>query len=267
MLYTFQNLTNKLTQLGYPEGIESGFRVIKRDLTQEEKAGNIEFRQDGVYLTIDGQEYKGYMYLKYADISRYGLPKFHITNCQTILDQRANGRFDGKYFWHNSNTVSIENRANGEIHENVNLGLCNYCRNQSAITDYTDTEGFFSLLDKQEQEDINQEYEVDIFGYTLDWQQISREYRKEKDYTCESCGIMIDIPADKRFIHVHHKSGNKVNNRRNNLECVCVLCHAHKDKTHEHNFERRRMQADIKAFIEKYKDKLNELGNEYLDEQ
>lgn len=267
MLYAFENLANKLTELGYPEGTGGGFRVIKRDLTQEEKAGNIEFKQDGVSLTIDGQEYKGYMYLKYADITRYGLPKFHITNCQIILDQRASGRFDGRYFWHNSNTVSIENRANGEIHENINLGLCNYCRNQSSISEYKDTEGFFSLLDKQEQEEINQVYEVDIFGYTLDWQKISREFRREKEYTCESCGIAIEILGDRRFIHVHHKSGNKLNNRRNNLECLCVLCHAHKDKTHEHNFERRRMQANIKSFIDKYRDKLIELNNQYLDWQ
>jgi hypothetical protein len=265
MLYTFQNLANKLTQLGYPESTESGFRVIKRDFTQEEKAGNIEFRQDGVYLTIDGQEYEGYMYLKFADITRYGLPKFHITNCQTILEQRASGRFDGRYFWHNSNSVSIQNRCNGEIHEGVILGLCNYCRTQSSISEYIDTEGFFSLLDKQEQEEINQEYEVDIFGYTLDWQKISRQFRVENKYTCESCGIVIEIPADRRFIHVHHKSGNKLNNKRNNLEGLCVLCHANKDKTHEHNFQRRRMQAEIKAFVDMYRDKLIELNNIYLD--
>lgn len=265
MLYTFSNLAQRLSQLGYPEPTESGFRVIRRDLTQEEQAGNIEFRDDGIYLTIDGQEYKGYMYLKYPNVNRFGIPKFHITNCQTVLDQRANGRFDGRYFWHNSNTVTIEDRTNGQVHEDINLSLCGYCRNQSSIRDYSDTEGFFSLLDQQEQEDLNQEVEVDIFGYTLDWQQLSREYRKEKEYTCESCGIRVDEPSDRRFIHVHHKSGNKLNNRRNNLECVCVLCHANKDVTHEQNFERRRMQADIRAFTEKYREQLEELGNEYLD--
>lgn len=264
MLYTFTNLAQKLTQLGYPEGTESGFRVIKRDLTHEERAGNIDFRQDGVYLKIDGQEYKGYMYLKYADISRYGFPKFHVTNCRTILDQRASGRFDGRYFWHNSNSVSIEDRSNGEIHENVNLGLCNYCRNQSSISDYLDTEGFFSLLDLQEQEDLNQEYEVDIFGYTLDWQKISREYKREKDCTCESCQIKIVIPADMRYMHTHHKNGDKVNNRRNNLECLCILCHSFKDQTHIENFERRRMKAEIRAFIEKYRTELQHLGNPFI---
>src|SRR5690606_33891079 len=140
--------------------------------------------------------------------------------CQTVLGQRARGQIDGRYFWHNSNKVTIEDRANGNVHEDISLGLGGYCRNQSSITEYSDTQGFFSLLDQQEQEDINEEVEVDIFGYTLDWQQISREFRKEKEYTCESCGIQIDEPSDRRFIHVHHRSGNKLNNRRNNLECL-----------------------------------------------
>ena len=49
MLYTFENLAARLTELGYPEATESGFRVIRRDLTQEEQAGNIDFRDDGIY--------------------------------------------------------------------------------------------------------------------------------------------------------------------------------------------------------------------------
>jgi hypothetical protein len=265
MLYTFSNLAQRLSQLGYPEPTESGFHVIRRDLSQEEHAGNIEFRDGAIFLTIEEQEYKGYMYLKYPDVERFGFPKFHITNCQTVLGQRNRGQFDGRYFWHNSNTVTIEDRANGNVHENINLSLCSYCLNQSSITEYSDTQGFFSLLDQQEQEDINEEIEVDIFGYTLNWQQISREYRKEKEYTCENCKIKVDEPSDRRFIHVHHKSGNKLNNRRNNLECLCVLCHANKDSRHEQNFERRRIQAEISAFINKYRGQLEELGNEYLD--
>lgn len=266
MLYAFSNLAQRLSELNYPESLESGFQVLRRDLTQEEQAGNIEFREDGIYLTIDGQEYKGYMYLKYkVRIERYGLPKFHVTNCSKVREERASHNFHGRYFWHNSNVVSIEDRPSGRIVENQTLRLCNYCRNESNINEYSDTKGFLGLLDQQEQEDFNQEAIVDIFGYTLDWQKISREFRKEKEYTCENCRIKINKPSDRRFIHVHHKNGNKLNNRRHNLECLCVLCHANKDATHEQNFERRRMQADIRTFIEKYRRKLEKLGNEYLD--
>jgi hypothetical protein len=266
MLYTFSTLAQRLTQLGFPEATETGFRVMRLDLTKEEQAGNIEFKDDGIYLTIDGKEYKGYMYIKQPFIVNYGnkFPKFHITNCETIQEQRASGRFAHRYYWHNSNLVDLTDAQTGKEFNQVPIEICSKCKAQACVFDYTDTKGFFSLLDQQEQNDLNKEVEVDIFGYTLDWQQISREFRKEKEYTCESCHIKIDELSDRRFIHVHHKSGNKLNNRRNNLECLCVLCHAHKDTTHEHNFERRRMQADIKAFVHKYRQLLEELGNTFL---
>lgn len=266
MLYTFEKLSERLSQLGYPDATESGFRIIRRDLTQEEQAGNIVFKEDGVYLTIDGQEYKGYMYIKHPFIVNYGnkFPKFHTTNCEVVQEQKAKGKFDNRYYWHNSNLVDLTDTQTGDEFNQVLLDLCSKCKAQSGITEYSDTQGFFNLLDQQEQEDINQEYEVDIFGYTLDWQQISREFRKEKNYTCESCGIIIEIPGDRRFIHVHHKSGNKLNNRRNNLQCLCVLCHSHTDTTHEQNFVGRRMQTEIKTFIEKYRPQLEKLGNRYL---
>lgn len=267
MLYGFTNLSERLTKLGYPESAESGFRVIKRDLSLEEKAGNLDFRDDGIFLKIDGQEYKGYMYIKNPFIVNYGnkFPKFHITNCEVIQEQRAKGKFENRYYWHNSNLVDLTDTQTGDEFNQVSIDLCSKCKAQSSISNYSDTQGFFNLLDKQEQEDINQEFEVDIFGYTLDWQQISREFRKEKEYTCETCGLKIEVPGDKRFIHTHHKSGNKLNNRRNNLECLCVLCHSFKDNTHEHNFERRRMQADIKSFVNKYRKELGEISNPYLN--
>jgi hypothetical protein len=266
MLYTFENLSQKLTELGYPEVSNTGFRVIRRDLTQEEHAGNVVFRDDGIYLTVDGQEYKGYMYIKHPFIVRYGnrFPKFHITNCDVIQEQRDNGNFANRYFWHNSNLVDLIDAQTGDEFYQVTLELCARCRKQSSIIDYSNTIQFHSLLDQQEMGDINQDIEVDIFGYTLDWQKLSREFKKEKEYTCENCGIKIDIASDRRFIHAHHINGNKLNNNRSNLECLCVLCHANKDQNHQHNFERRRMQSEIIKFLEKYRDALTELGNQYL---
>lgn len=269
MLYSFEKLKNKLSELGYPESNVSGFRVIKRDFTQEEKAGNIFFKEDRIFLKIDGKEYKGYMYLKYPDIERFDFPKFHITNCQTIRTQKSsinNGinNFDNRYFWHNSNVVNLEDRETKKKYENQQLQLCGFCKREADISDFDNTEGFFNLLDQQEQEYMNEKIEVDIFGYKLDWQKISKAYKIEKQYTCESCNIIIEKPIDRRYIHVHHKSGNKLNNARNNLECLCILCHANQDDKHVHNFEKKRMQIDIESFLVKYKVDLIRLQNRYL---
>ena len=180
------------------------------------------------------------------------------------MNQRNSGWFNGRYFWHNSNNVSIEDRKTGDLFNDVNLDLCGNCARQSNIGGYNDTEGFFLLLDRQEVNNIDEEFEIDIFGYVKDWQKISRAYKQEKEYTCEVCNIVVSKPVDRRFIHAHHISGNKLNNKRSNLECLCVLCHSFKDDRHIRNFEKRRMQADVKAFIEKYEEELREVKNPYL---
>lgn len=268
MLYTFSNLAQRLTQLGFPEASETGFRVIRRDLTQEEQAGNVEFKDDAIYLTIDGKQYKGYMYLKLPDIQQYGFPKFHITNCQTILAQKARMQFDGRYFWHNSNTVTLTDRATRKEHENVNLDLCGYCRNQTKNVSYDDTEGFFSELDQQEFIETISEIELDMFGRPINWDKISKEYRKEKNYTCEKCGFggeMLESSRDREFIHTDHiVAWELANMRRNNLQCLCILCHSQKDEVHRQNFSKPGMQKRLKRFIDKYRQRLEELGNTFL---
>jgi hypothetical protein len=269
MLYTFERLATFLTQGGYPDANQRGVQIIRRDLTQEEQAGNLDFRDDGIYLKVNGQEYKGYMYLKYPNVARFGLPKFHITNCKTILEQRTTGRFDGRYFWHNSKTVTIEDRANGQVHEHVNLSLCGNCERQSSIDEYSDTEGFFSLLDQQEVEETTREIQLDIFGRPLEWDNISKEYRKEQSYTCENCGFggeMLESRKDREFIHTDHiVAWELANMRRNNLQCLCILCHSQKDDVHKTNFSKPGMKKRIQRFLYKYRAKLIELENEYID--
>lgn len=273
MLYTFNRLAAFLSQEGFPEANQRGIQIIKRDLTQEEQAGNIDFREDGIYLMSNGQAYKGYMYLKYPDISRYGIPSFHITNCRTILTQRTtirNGRnnFDGRYFWHNSNVVTLEDRTTRSIHENEVLSLCGNCERQSRIQEYSDTEGFFSLLDRQEIEETNREIELDMFGRPLDWDKISKTYKQERNYTCENCGFggeMLESRKDREFIHTDHiVAWELTNTRRQNLQCLCILCHSQKDELHRANFSKQGMQRRIQRFLDKYRVKLIELDNQYV---
>ena len=125
MLYTFEQLAIFLTLGGYPEANQRGIQIIRRDLTLEEQAGNIEFKDGGIYLTINGQEYKGYMYIKNPFIVNYGnkLPKFHITNCEVIQDQKAKGNFEHRYYWHNSNLVDLTDTQTGDEFNQVSYSL------------------------------------------------------------------------------------------------------------------------------------------------
>ena len=269
MLYKFENLAILLTQLGFPDVNQRGIQIIKRDLTQEEQAGNLDFRNDGIYLNLNGQEYKGYMYLKFADVARFGFPKFHITNCKTILEQRETGRFNDRYFWHNSRTVTIEDRANGHLYESVNLTLCGNCARQSSIDQYSNTEGFYSLLDQQEVNDVPMEIQLDMFGRPLNWDEISKEYKREKNYTCEKCGFggdMLETILDREFIHTDHIIAWELTNmKRNNLQCLCILCHSQKDDLHQLNFAKIGMKKRLFRFIERYKLKLRQIDNPYIE--
>jgi len=141
------------------------------------------------------------------------------------------------------------------------LDYCGYCKKELNERIKT-TEDFFEKLDKTQLKTEN--IEVDIFGYDKNWQKISREYRKIKDYTCESCGIKPTQGFDRRFWHTHHKDGDKTNNKPSNLECLCVLCHSYKDHAHEENFDKTRMKQELNSFVQQYKGKLKKIENFYL---
>ena len=272
MLYDFQNqvtlkstrnterLSDFLDRNGYPSLSAIGFVVIRKDLSTEENAGNIEYRDNGIYLTSNGQEYKGYIYLKFkVQIQKYGYPKFHIMKCQKLDEKIAAGVFIGQYYWHNSNTVSIEDRPSGAAHENITLDLCGYCR---SVNTPSTTQEFYDGLEEENQNiQLNQSIEVDIFGYVREWQQISQKYKEKKNYTCERCKIQMD-GVDKRYIHTDHKNGDKTRNVESNFECLCILCHCYKDELHKENFGKRRMKRELITFVNKYKSSLS--NNEYL---
>lgn len=262
-LYNFKKLKSKLDQLNYPEVTESRFQILRKDFSEEEQQGNISFKVDGIYLKVNGVEHKGYMYIKNADVNQYGLPKFHVANCQMIVQQRNQNRFNGHYFWSNSNVVDIKQRGANVIFKDEKLDLCGYCREMVMALDYTNTQGFFDLLDSQDQQPYN-DVEVDIFGYTKDWQQISRKFRIENQFTCNNCKIKIENKFDQRFIQVHHKNGNKLFNSRENLECLCVLCHSKKDELHVNNFSKKSSKHEIENFVKKYREELIRLNNPYI---
>jgi len=59
--------------------------------------------------------------------------------------------------------------------------------------------------------------------YTLDWDSISKQYRKKQHYICQDCGV--DLNSEKYLLHTHHLNRDKYDNREENLIALCANCH------------------------------------------
>lgn len=280
-LITFENAHNFLDTLNIPRLVEYESNVIigRIDFTEQENKGNIEWRDDGVYLNINGNFQRGFMYIKRPYLTRYNKnvdninerPRFHLVECSTIEQQRNDGNFDNRYFWSNSPYISLFDYDTGEEYQEKALNLCWNC--QQIITDQiSNTSDFHNLLDLNDEviENNEPEAETDIFNRPINWRRISRAYREEQNYICEECGFGgedLENNFDKRYIHTHHINPNELlNTHRENLKAVCVLCHYKQDMHHQSNFEKRRMKRELISFVTKYRTRLIEIGNLYVEE-
>ncbi|MBP6870988.1 MAG: hypothetical protein KBC43_03185 [Bacteroidales bacterium] len=264
MLYKFEQLDVKLTELGFPQvEVRNPYVAIQTDFERAFREGNISFEPGGIFIEHEGHKYKGYMFIKEYHITRFrSFPKFHLVKCETIDEFIRNGRFNIRYQFSNTATNNVVDIDSGTDYPDQVLRLCRYC-SRIINENIPSTEHFFNQLheDEEEEEEI---MEVDIYGYVRNWNQISREYRHRKDYTCETCGIQIKSNIDRRYLHVHHKNGDKTNNHLTNLECNCILCHAYKDRAHEDNFSIRRLRFEMRTFVNKFRSELQRLHNPFL---
>jgi len=270
MLYNFkQSITSKhkktlcdfLDEQNYVQVTGVKFQVIRRDLGREESLNNIIYKDDGIYLTVNGFDYKGYIYLKRkVQVEKWGPPAYHIRKCQKLQAEIEVGGVHDRYYWHNSNVVDIISVPSGTIHKNLVLRICGYC---SHYSNTSDTQEFYEELQENGHLNEEQEIEVDLFGYVKEWQKISQIYKRQNNYTCEKCKIQMK-GIDQRYIHTDHINGDKTRNEVSNFECLCILCHCYKDELHRQNFGRRRMKRELVSFVNKYKSELYRLNNQYL---
>lgn len=276
-IFSFEGLKRLLQSRGYIIDESKGaYTPIKpEDVTRDEIAkGKMEFEDDGIFVIDDnGERHQIFLYKRKYHLDRFGKPRFHICKCDTIDEFLAKGRFQKEYRRANTETVPvIDMDDNDEDKEIEALPLCKNCISKMAaqgkpIDSYMDSVEFVELLKQTSATSKTQEkVEVDIFGYTKDWEQISRAYRESKDYTCERCGLHIEDPFDRQFIHTHHKNGNKIDNRLVNLECLCIRCHSMVDDAHIHEFSTGANTVLLDEFNHKYpKKNVPDYENEYDD--
>ena len=245
--------------------------------TTRELDKKVEINYDGIYYTDDkGKKHKGFLFIAggYSAATAIArnwptiVPKFHILNCKTILDQRARKNFSGHYVF--SQKIEKVEDLDGIEKE---ITLCKNClKSQTTIKNVLRVSEYVHsfILNKDieanfEDEDLPEDKIFEDTAYTADWDIKSQSYRISVRFTCESCGIRLNENyADGYFLETHHKDGNKSNNDSSNLKALCTLCHANMDVHHRQNYAKGKNKIKLQEFIDIYIEKLREIKNPYL---
>lgn len=201
------------------------------------------FCKDG---TFEYENQKVLVYIRDQRMDpRYGQGeyKFHICNCSTIETYISNKRFDryvvstrtdGKFLVNVVNSVSNEYVEKGVIRE---LKVCKNClmrlsykhyfshKNDTQIYSSFNLKEFFELYKKKfttipKYTDATAPPNLYDSGATLLNDKIKTYYNWE----CQNCGI--NLINHKKYLNIHHINGIKSDNRPENLECLCIKCHA-----------------------------------------
>lgn len=280
MLYTFNELYNYVkTEFGInPDSATSIFKPITQTFKRGELDTNVEIDDSNIYFVDNsGKKHKGYLYIESGysreTARRKGyttiVPKFHIANCQTIVQKRMERDFDGKYVFSNEVTTMID--LDGIEKE---LTICLNCirmRLPNVYKNMTTSEYRKEVIlnnhasSNFNDNDLPKQITTDFWGYTHDWDEQSKNYRMSKKFTCENCGLNLGTNlSDGFYLETHHIDGNKRNNIDSNLTCLCVLCHANIDKIHQENYSRGPSKLKLREFIQIFYERLQSVGNPYI---
>lgn len=269
-IYDFPLIKAALRRRGIEVEYTGEYRIVRpADVIFENGHGNIVFQNDqnkqGIFIRDNsGHYHQVFMYKRDYHLSRYGSPKYHICQCNTIQEFMNSGGFRDHYRYANTDEVIVQDMDNGMCEETVrDLALCGYCAN-IVSTQYRKgmpLREFVNILREAGEADPDHEAkEVDMLGYVRNWQSISEAKRELENYTCEICGFKAENTFDRRFMHVHHRDGNKLNNRPENLQCLCIRCHANADDHHRKNFSNGDMHLQLEEFNSRHKPSSNNVN-------
>jgi len=233
---------------------EQGLEVDKAEI-RTHLDGTLTFKGQRVLVHIrDVTNIRGHQYM----------PRFHLANCTTLIEMRSNGRFS-RYVVHDKDDGIFYIRLENSPIRAERLLVCQNC------LDKLSWEGFNRDKPQTERQSIVAGFSIRRFfdryprslhitvpeytsqtaplnEYPENWEEISKELRRQLRYQCQSCKIELG-EAHKRFLHVHHVNGLRNDCRLENLSCLCIRCHANQPM-----HDQLKESTDYLEFIAKFKE-------------
>lgn len=170
--------------------------------------------------------------------------KVHLRECRTIVHMKEQNLFD-RYVATNRRDnlyridVSDGNKTTVEELE-VTLLPCKNClkelnynnclsakselnrvRTEFDIVEFLECySSFFATRPKYTDET------APISIYIDQWSQLSKQTRSMANWICSKCGVNLSQKDHHKWLHVHHRNGQKGDNSPSNLAALCLLCHS-----------------------------------------
>ncbi|MCX4136776.1 HNH endonuclease [Paraburkholderia sp. SEWSISQ10-3 4] len=246
------------------------FKEIDLPVLERLQNTGVDVKFDEVEVLSDGTlAYKGYRVLLYIrDISTVGqqesMPKYHLAYCRTLDTMRRNSRFDRYVVANGESGKFLVNVIENDIRtQHVRLNVCQNCLahihwngfdmktprpTRGALVSTFALPDFFKKYPRDLMS-VRPKYTFDtapLNDYTHDWAEVSERTKRERGYRCGTCRTMLR-QSDSKFLHVHHRNGQKYDNSDINLDVLCIRCHA-EEPMHGH----MKNLPEYKAFIARY---------------
>ena len=261
--FDFAPLVDLKRKMSIPDNVYGSFehsapqsRLTEEELTKLSSGEGLDVYFDALTVLDDGTlSYKNTRILLYIrDVSIYGKgpPRYHISNCNTLQEMIARGRFERYVIaTENSGRFKINFITNGNARsEKRVLSVCQNCLAKLQF------DGFRYDMNRSQRGEIVRQFTPDRFfrmypkslhgrvpkhndansplnNYTKDWSTHSFKVRSAANWTCSHCKKDFSAPDMRKFLDVHHLDAQKWNNDSKNLFVVCIKCHA-EQPNHSH---------------------------------